>query len=241
MAKIIKKKFFEIDIPLLGEKCESFASSINELNNRTIKMDATRRLRGKSVNIDFSIQVIDGKATAVPKSLTLMPFFIKHMIHPGTDYIEDSFRTEAKDAEVVIKPFFITRKRVSRAVQRTIRNSAKNWLVDYAKTKDSADIFQEILSNQLQKPLGLKLKKIYPLAICEIRIFEIKKMFDKAKEAPVMGAIEVKKEVLESEDGKTKEVKEEVTESIEIKEGEEKEEKPKKKKTPKKTKEEKKE
>jgi ribosomal protein S3AE len=237
MAKILKKKFFEIDIPLINEKYESLAGSLEELKERAIKMDVTRKLRGKSVNLDFIVKLEDGKAVAIPKRLTLMPFFIKHMIHPGVDYVEDSFKAETKDAEVVIKPFFITRKRVSRAVRRTLRNSAKNWLVDYAKTKTSSEIFEEILSNQLQKPLSIKLKKIYPLAVCEIRIFEIKKLFEKAKESPVIGTIEVKKEVLESEDGKTKEVKEEVTENIEVTE----EAKEPKKKKSKKSKEDKKE
>lgn len=233
MAKIIKKKFFEIDVPLIGEKYESLAGSIDELSGKAIKMDVTRKLRGKSVNIDFLINLEDGKAVAYPKRLTLMPFFIKHMIHPGIDYVEDSFKTESKDSEVLIKPFFITRKKVSRAVRRTLRNSAKNWLIDYAKTKSSLEIFEDILSNQLQKPLSMKLKKIYPLAVCEVRIFEVKNPIVKPAESKPIGEIEIKKGIIESEDGKTKEVREEVIEKIEIEETE-KAEKPKKTKKTKK-------
>ena len=175
MVKILKKKFFEIDIPLINEKYEAIASNIEELNNKTIKMDLTRKLKGKSLDISFIVKVKDGNADAEPKKLTLMPFFITHMMHTGIEYVEDSFKTETKDSQIIIKPFLITRKKVSRAVRRTLRNSAKNWLIDYLKDKTDFEIFQEILSNHLQKPMGLKLKKIYPLAICEIRLFEVKK------------------------------------------------------------------
>jgi len=101
------------------------------------------------------------------------------MIHSGISYVEDSFKAETLDSEVIIKPFLITRKKVSRAIKKTLRNSTKNWIVDYLKTKNDYDIFSEILSNQLQKALSIRLKKIYPLAICEIRIFQILKPLKK--------------------------------------------------------------
>jgi ribosomal protein S3AE len=174
MPKIIKKKFFEIEIPLVGEKFEAQANSVQELNNKTIKLDLTRELRGKSVEVIFSIKVEDSKATGIPKKLTLLPFFIKHMLHTGIDYVDDSFVCESRESKIKIKTFFITRKKVSRQVRKTLRNSARNWLTDYSKEKTNNELFQEILSNTFQKPLSLKLKKIYPLAICEIKSLEIK-------------------------------------------------------------------
>ena len=182
MAKIIKKKFFEIDLPLIGTKFEALANSIEDLNNKTIKMDMTRQLKGKSVEVVFNVKVAEDKATGYPKTLTLVGTFIKHMLHTGIDYVEDSIIAETKDSVVIIKPFLITRKKVSRAVRRTLRNSAKNWLVDYLKTKNDDEVFNDILTNQLQKPLSMKLKKTYPLAICEIRIFAVKKAIAKKAE-----------------------------------------------------------
>jgi hypothetical protein len=164
------------------------------------------------------------------------------MMHKGTSYVEDSITTETKDHMVVIKPFLITRKKVSRAVGRTLRNSAKNWIVDYLKTKTAAEIFEEILSNQFQRPLSLKLKKTYPLAICEIRIFETKQPLivqeGVAKKQEELGQVEIKKEEKETEkktdeeEVKEKEVK--IEENLELaspesKEDKDKEEKPKKK------------
>jgi ribosomal protein S3AE len=179
MPKIQKKKFFEIDLPLLNEKVEAAANSIEELKDKTIKMDMTRHLRGKSVDLVFKVKLENSKATAHPKKLTLLPFFIKHMLHTGIDYVEDSFTAESLESHVAVKPFLITRKKVSRAVRKALRNSAKNWLIDYIKTKTDFELFNDILTNNLQKQLSLRLKKIYPLAICEIRIFEIKKSLAK--------------------------------------------------------------
>ena len=219
MAKEIKKKFFEIEVPLLNDKFESLSASIDTLNNKTLKMDLTRHLKGKSVELIMNIVVKDGKALAYPKKLTLLSSFIRHMLHTGIDYVEDSFTAETKDSQVIIKPFLITRKKVSRAVRRTLRNSAKNWLVDYLKTKTDDEVFSELLSNHMQKPLSLRLKKVYPLAICEIRMFEIKKSLgNKKPEGKIIGEIDIKSESNKNE------VKEEITENIVV------EEKPKKSK-----------
>jgi len=206
MAKILKKKFFEIDIPLTGDKFESYANSPEELKGRSIKIDLTRKLKGKSVDVVFSTALENGKLVAHPKKITLLPFFIRHMLHKGSSYVEDSFNAETKDAKVVIKPFLITRKKVSRAVRKTLRNSAKNWILDYLKEKTSFQVFDEILTGQLQKPLSQKLKKVYPLAICEIRVFEI-------KNSSSIGQIEIKTEEIKTPEAeiKTEEIKEEIT------------------------------
>jgi len=245
MAKILKKKFFEVEIPLLNENYEVLGSSLDELSNKVIKIDATRKLRGKGIDILFRIELKEGKAIAVPKKLKLLPSFMVHMMHKGITYVEDSIKAETKESKVIIKPFLITRKKVSRAVRRTLRNSARNWLIDYLKTKEDNEVFQEILSNQVQKPLSLKLKKIYPLAICEIRVFEVKGRLEKPSEKKEIKEIEqteIKKE--EKVEDKTaekeaekKEIK--IEEKIEIakpeiKEAETKEEAPKRKRTSKK-------
>jgi ribosomal protein S3AE len=104
------------------------------------------------------------------------------MMRKGTNYVEDSFSAECKDAVLRIKPFLITRKKVSRAVRKALREKAKETLMGYVKTKDIETLFDEIMKNQLQKFLSLKLKKIYPLSLCEIRFFSIKEKKENKKE-----------------------------------------------------------
>ena len=182
MAKPIKKKFFNVEIPLINENYEVYTYNIEDIDNKTIKIDMTRKLRGKSVDLVFSINVKEGKAIAYPKKLRLLPFFIKHMLRKSISYIEDSIKTESTESKIIIKPFLITRKKVSRAVKSTLRNSARNWIVDYIKTKKNDEIFEDILSGKIQKALSLKLKKIYPLALCEIRVLEVGKKLEKNSE-----------------------------------------------------------
>ena len=101
------------------------------------------------------------------------------MVRRGTDYIEDSFIAKCKDAEVRIKPFIISRRKIHKSIRKALREKAKEELTSYIKDKSSEEIFNEIIRNQLQKPLSLKLKKIYPLSACEIRIFEVVKFLKK--------------------------------------------------------------
>ena len=180
-----KKKFFDVEIPLIKDKTEILAYAPEDLQDKTIKIDMTRRLRGKSLDLVFKIQVEGEKAEAIPKKLRVLPFFIKHMLRKNISYIEDSIKTESKQSNIIVKPFLITRKKVSRAVRKTIRNSARNWIIDYIKTKTDIDLFADILDGKLQKPLSLKLKKIYPLSLCEIRMLEVKNPLEKTTEKSV--------------------------------------------------------
>ena len=97
------------------------------------------------------------------------------MMRKGTDYVEDSFSAECKDAQVRIKPFLITRRKVPRKIRKSLREKARQELINYVKAKNSEELFDEILKNQLQKNLIVKLKKIYPLSLCEIRILSLEK------------------------------------------------------------------
>ena len=172
--KPIKKKFWNINIPLTGEDYEAHSYTLDELQGKSIKLDMSRRLKGKGVDLILTIKVSDGKAFAIPKKMTLQSFFIRHMLRKSISYVEDSFAAESKESKIIIKPYLLTRKKVSRAVRRTLRNSARNWIEDYTKTKTNEELFAEIMDGQMQRPLSLKLKKIYPLALCEIRDLEIK-------------------------------------------------------------------
>jgi len=170
-----KKKFFDVEIPIIGKQTQMQAYEIEELNGRFLKYDLTRLLKGKSVMFTLSVKVEKNEAIATPKKLELMAYFLRRMVRKGTNYIEDSFSTECKDANLKIKPFLVTRRKVSRAVRKALRNETKKEILEYVKTKNADELFDEVLKNQLQKKLSIKLKKIYPLALCEIRILDAKR------------------------------------------------------------------
>ena len=170
-----KKKFFDVEISAIGKTTQLQAYEIEEIEGRYIKYDLTRVLRGKGMEIQFKVILEGEKAIAEPTSVKLMPYYMKRIVRKGTNYVEDSFSTEAKNAKIKIKPFLITRRKVSRAVRKALREKCKEELVNYTKDKTTNQIFDDILKNKLQKNLSLSLKKIYPLSACEIRVLNIEK------------------------------------------------------------------
>lgn len=172
---IKRKKFIEVEIPITRSKIELIGNTPKDLKDRTIKLDMTRQLKGKSVELVLKIKIENEKAIASPDKIKLMSYFIRRMIRKRISYIEDSLRTPSQESLLIIKPFLITKRRVSRAIRKTLRNKAKNWIEDYISERKDEEIFSEILSNRMQRSLSLVLKKTYPLSLCEIRTLEIKR------------------------------------------------------------------
>jgi ribosomal protein S3AE len=214
-----RRKFIDVEIPIIKSNIELIGSSATELENKTIKLDLTRQLKGKSVEAIIKIKLVDNKAFAYPIKIKLMPYFIRRMIRKRISYVEDSFKTKSQESLIEIKPFLITRKRVSRAIRKTLRNKAKNWLEDYIMERKDSEIFTDILTNRLQKSLSLVLKKTYPLSLCEIRVLEINrtlspeevpKIEKKKQEKPTESVVDQLKEL---EDEKIKHAEEEIKET----------------------------
>ncbi|MFH1248821.1 MAG: hypothetical protein V1660_01580 [archaeon] len=170
-----KKKSFDVEIPMIDTIIKLSALEIENLNNKTIKMDLTRQLHGKSIEAVFRISVKDGKATADLKGFKLLPFYIQRAIRKGISYVEDSFMVPKDDVILRIKPFMITRKSVHRSVRNALRLKAAEEIKAFCESKSIEEIVSSIIYGRYAKELSLKLKKIYPLSFCEIRIFEILK------------------------------------------------------------------
>ncbi|MCL5730302.1 MAG: hypothetical protein M1165_01915, partial [Candidatus Pacearchaeota archaeon] len=74
-----------------------------------------------------------------------------------------------------VKLFMITRRKVHNSIKTALRGKAREETIKELENKSSETLFDELMKNQLQKELSLKLKKIYPLSACEIRVLEILK------------------------------------------------------------------
>lgn len=178
-----KKRFYDVEIPLIGKETHLRDFEKESLNGKFIKYDLTRFLRGKNSLLSLKIVADKDKAVAYPRKLNLLPSFLRRMVRKGTNYVEDSFSAECVDAKIRIKPFIITRRKVSRAVRKALRDKTKEELLSYVKKKTVNELFDDILKNQLQKSLSLKLKKIYPLSLCEIRVLSVEgEVAEKVKE-----------------------------------------------------------
>jgi ribosomal protein S3AE len=173
VKKGAKKTFFEVRVPLTSSKIHLYGTSAEELAGRVVKLDLTRSLKGKSFELRLKVKADGGNLEGEPVSIELMGSYIRRMMRTGIDYVEDSFIAECKDTKVRIKPFLITRNKVSRSVRKALRNLARGFLEGHLKARNAIEVFSDITTNKVQKELFLRLKKIYPLALCEIRIFEI--------------------------------------------------------------------
>ena len=71
----IKKRFFEIEIPLIRKETQLQAFKLEELSGKLIIYDLTRILRGKSMTLQAIIEIKDGQAIAIPRQIILMPYF----------------------------------------------------------------------------------------------------------------------------------------------------------------------
>jgi ribosomal protein S3AE len=171
--KLVKRAFFEVRAPLISTKIQLYGASKEELVGRVVSLDLTRVLRGKSLILSLKVVKQEDNLEGDPTKIELAGSYIRRMIRKGSDYIEDSFIIECKDAKAVIKPYMITRNKISRAVRSEIRNEVKKHIEAYAKARTIKEVMSDIISNKIQKELSLKSKKIYPLALCEIRILEI--------------------------------------------------------------------
>ena len=173
-----RKKFFEVDIPLIRKQTQLYAFDIKELEGRDIKYDLTRILKGKNILLRLKVSVEKDNAIAVPMEINLLSSLLQRVVRKGTDYVEDSFSAECKDARLRIKPLLVTRARVSRQIKKALREKAKEELMKAIKSEDSEKVFEDVLRGKIQKELSLKLKKIYPLSFCEIRILKVEKFLE---------------------------------------------------------------
>lgn len=170
-----KKKWIEIELPIIKQKIELLANSQSDLNNRKVVIDLTRNLRGKSVEAIFKIKADEKIININLERMHILGFFIRRLMRKSISYIEDSFSAECKNATIKIKPFLIARRKVHRSVRNALREKAKQEVMSYVKDKKHEEFFPDILSGKFQKSLSVKLKKVYPLSFCDIRDIYIEK------------------------------------------------------------------
>jgi ribosomal protein S3AE len=198
------KKFVKVQVPIINEEIELLGAP-EFLDKKTILLDMSRKMRGKGMEIKFQIRNTDGELTAYPKKIQLMSYYLRRMMRKRTNYVEDSLKINCKDIQCIIKPFLITRKKVSRAVRQNLRKTVKEFLIDFSKERTYLELCDALLSGMLQKDMLPKLKKIYPLSFYDVRVLETKEL-EKAE-------LELQEKITIEEDS-SNEIKEETTEEV---------------------------
>jgi ribosomal protein S3AE len=173
----IKKRdmraFYEVAVPLTSVPVKLYGASPEALAGTMVKLDLSRSLRGKSMELNVRTRLVSGKLIGVPHSLHLFQSYVRKLVRKGTNYVEDSFVVSTKEGSLLIKPFLVTRRKVSRSLQGALRQQAREFLKATATIKSVNELFADVMANKLQRDLSVKLKKIYPLAACEIRVLQV--------------------------------------------------------------------
>ena len=180
-------------------------------------MNLTGEIRKQNTNIKFVIdKVIEGKATTKVTGYEMISAGLKRMVRRRSSKIDMSFTAVTADKfKVRIKPFILTRNKVSNSVLNAMRRQTMDAVRKTISNTGFQNIIQDITNHRFQIGLKKQLSKVYP-----IKTFEIKslKVITERKqvEKEVKPVKEVKK--LEPETKKLEPEKEPASEKEAIKE-----------------------
>ena len=198
--------------------------------------DVTNDFRKSHITLFFQInKVEEDKALTQFTGHTLTSDYVRRMIRRRRSKIDGVYDVKTKDgANLRIKPFATTDKRIQNSQKRVIRESMKKTITDQSKNMTMYELIKFILDGKLGSEIYKSCKKIYPVKRVEISKTEVVQqptiMMEETK--PAKKKEETKKEDKETdkkeetkkEDKKTKKetVKEEKTDKPEKPEKKEK-------------------
>jgi ribosomal protein S3AE len=114
-----KIQFFDVDTNgIVGTEVSVYGRGLEEFEGKTVKVDLSRVLRGKSVELKLRLNVEKDKLVGKPEQVKILNSYIRRAMRRGVDYIEDSFHAETRDKKVIVKPFLITRKPKKKILKR---------------------------------------------------------------------------------------------------------------------------
>lgn len=108
---------------------------------------------------------------------------IKRLVRKGKKRVDMSFTAHTKDGKKIrLKPFMLVKYSIKSSAATKVQHTLKHFLSDYSKKNTFEDILTGLISGKLQDEMSKRIRKIYPVKICEIRSAEIEEE-SKAKAA----------------------------------------------------------
>ncbi len=172
LLKMAKKKFYPVYVKDLwqDEVCSVLSPSLESLIGKDLKLSLSDFVRAKRGDILVKVdKVEDGKAFASIFGLRLFFSYIRRFVRKGVTKIDMSFNVGVKEGNVRIKLLLVTRKKVKSSVEKALRIETVKFAEKSFGGEKGKEVVLSVLRSDFQKKLGVKLKKIYPLALCEIR------------------------------------------------------------------------
>jgi len=174
---IVKKRWVSIVAPkMFNEQIigESYLADPNAAVGRTVEvsmMVLTGEPQKQSINLKFKIiNRVGEKLNTELVEYRISPAAVRRMGRKGKERVEESIRVVTSDGKVMrVKPFLITRGSPKGAVMANIRKTIMQKLPQFVAKLTLEGVFDEILSCRLQRALADTVRKMYPIAVSEIR------------------------------------------------------------------------
>lgn len=180
--KVIKKKkknWYTILAPKEFENVvigETLASNVNSIIGRVVSTNYVMigsNVKKQSVNLLFKVrEAKDDKLFTELVGYDLLGSFVKRLVRKQRSKIDDSIDVETKDKiKVKIKLLMLSKRITTSSKLSAVRINSRQLLKTSFEKEDFNTMVDMILKDRLQIFLKNRLKKIYPLAVCEVRSF----------------------------------------------------------------------
>ena len=176
--KQIKKKWYNIiaskdfNNMIIGETtCNNKDQLIGRIVNSNLGL-LTRDIKLQNIKVGFKInKVEDNNAYTEIVKYELISSYIKRVVRVGRSKLDDSFVAQSKDnVKVRIKILLLTRN----IVQNSVLTKMRKRIIEYFTkilARDDYDVFvNNLMFYRLQGDLRRDLGKLYPVAVCEVRM-----------------------------------------------------------------------
>ena len=156
---------------------ETISSDPKSLIGRTIKfslMNLTREIKHQNIKIIFSINSVnENNALTEIVGYELVPSFIKRITRTGREKIDNVNTYETKNnIKLVLKLLIMTKSKTKRSILSNLRHKSKEFLTAKIQKQDYSELITSLITYTLQKELKSTLSKIYPVAVCDIRVLK---------------------------------------------------------------------
>ncbi|MBR9699055.1 hypothetical protein GOV09_01195 [Candidatus Woesearchaeota archaeon] len=184
MAKAVaKKKWFKIVAPklfrekVIGETTSFDPKTIMGKSMKVNMFTLTDNIKKQNTEVNLVVDNVDtDKATTSIVGLKILPTSIKRLVRKGRSRLDVIVKGITKDEKVVtVKLLLITRNVIQGGVSTALRHAARAFTHKKIASSSLAGLTEIIATTNLQKEMKGSLAKIYPMRICEVRVFKFER------------------------------------------------------------------
>lgn len=178
---IKKKQWIAIHAPKVFNEMvigETFTSGADDMVGRFLSVslsNITNEPQKQNVAIKFKItQVKEGNLQTEVYGLKMLPAAVKRLVRRNRCKIDDSFVVKSKDNKIIrLKPIVLTRGKTTGSVLASMKKFVRAHLALKLSKTDFDQFVHDLINKKLNHEIVKPLRKIYPVAIFDIRQFVI--------------------------------------------------------------------